>query len=134
MIIVLDTDVSSLIIKHQIPPTFRARLAGALICVTFVTVGELRHWVELHGAGWSQRRHDELASWMNDVVTLPSTREVCHVWGALSAAATMRGRRRPQNDSWIAASCLARGLPLATRNVRDYEDYEKHHGLKLITG
>ena len=133
MIIVLDTDVSSLIIKHQLPRAFQARLAGALLCVTFVTVGELRLWVELHGDHWSQERHDDLVSWTRDLVTLPSTREACHAWDALSAATMKRGQRRPQNDSWIAASCIARGLPLAIRNVKDFSYFAEHHGLDLIT-
>jgi predicted nucleic acid-binding protein len=34
---------------------------------------------------------------------------------------------------WIAACCLAEGLPLATSNVKDYEDFVHHHGLVLIT-
>jgi len=33
------------------------------------------------------------------------------VWGVLAAAASKRGRPRPQNDRWIAASCLAYGVP-----------------------
>lgn len=41
-----------------------------------------------------------------------------------------RGRPRPVNDSWIAAVCLTYELPLATRNVKDFEDYE---GLEIIT-
>jgi len=37
------------------------------------------------------------------------------------------------NDMWIAACCLARGLPLTTRNVKDFADFAKHHGLTLTT-
>jgi predicted nucleic acid-binding protein len=38
-------------------------------------------------------------------------------WGEIQAYAQMRGRPRPANDSWIAACCLVRELPLATSNV-----------------
>jgi predicted nucleic acid-binding protein len=43
-----------------------------------------------------------------------------------------RGRPRPANDMWIAATCLAHGLPLATLNIKDYVDFADHHGLELI--
>jgi predicted nucleic acid-binding protein len=39
----------------------------------------------------------------------------------------------PINDTWIAACCLAEGLPLATLNVKDYTDVATYHGLTLIT-
>jgi hypothetical protein len=35
---------------------------------------------------------------------------------------------------WIAACCLTYGLPLATLNVKDYEDCAEYHGLLLVTG
>jgi predicted nucleic acid-binding protein len=34
---------------------------------------------------------------------------------------------------WIAAVCLANGLPLATRNIKDYEAFVEYHGLVLVT-
>lgn len=36
------------------------------------------------------------------------------------------------NDSWIAACCLVRDLPLATFNTRDYLDFAEHEGLDLL--
>jgi predicted nucleic acid-binding protein len=39
---------------------------------------------------------------------------------------------RPVNDSWIAACCLARELPLATINTKDDTDYAEHDGLELV--
>jgi predicted nucleic acid-binding protein len=36
------------------------------------------------------------------------------------------------NDSWIAACCLARQLPLATLNIKDFSDYAEHEGLELV--
>jgi predicted nucleic acid-binding protein len=38
----------------------------------------------------------------------------------------------PQNDTWIAACCLVEGLPLATRNVRDYVGFAEYDGLVLV--
>ena len=32
----------------------------------------------------------------------------------------------------IAACCLAYEVPLATLNVKDYQDFTEHHGLRLL--
>ena len=48
------------------------------------------------------------------VVALPYNPKVATVWGEIQAHGQLRGRTRPANDTWIAASCLARQLPLAT--------------------
>jgi predicted nucleic acid-binding protein len=44
-----------------------------------------------------------------------------------------RGVLISENDTWIAACCLSEGLPLVTRNVKDFVDFAEHHGLVLIT-
>jgi predicted nucleic acid-binding protein len=54
-------------------------------------------------------------------VVLPYSRRVAETWGALQASAQLRGRPRPQNDTWIAACCLVHDVPLATFNVKDFE-------------
>jgi predicted nucleic acid-binding protein len=37
------------------------------------------------------------------------------------------------NDTWIAACCLVRELPLVTFNTKDYLDFSDHEGLELLT-
>jgi hypothetical protein len=39
---------------------------------------------------------------------------------------------RPANDTWIAATCLSRGLPLATHNAKDFQDFADRDGLVLL--
>lgn len=68
-LLVLDTDIASLSHKGRLTPTMRARVATSVVCVSFVTVGELTRWEELYARG--PRRRAELASWINGVVTLP---------------------------------------------------------------
>jgi toxin FitB len=130
-LLVLDTDIASLSHKSRLTPAMRARLATSVVCVTFVTVGELTRWEELYA--WGPRRRAELASWINSAVTLPYDKQTAHIWGRISAAARKRGRPIADNDTWIAASCLSRGLPLATRNVKHFTDFAEHHGLVLAT-
>jgi hypothetical protein len=66
------------------------------------------------------------------VAAIQSTESVCDQWGTLSAAGHVRGRHRPQNDTWIAAVALTYGLPLATLNLKAYEDFEADHGLRIV--
>jgi toxin FitB len=129
--LVLDTDVASLSIKRRLSPQLHARLSTSLVCVTFVTVGELTRWVLLHE--WGPPRRAGMAAWIAGVVKLPYDEQTAHTWGELSAAATRRGRPRPHNDMWIAACCITRDLPLATRNLKDFSDFAEYHGLRLIT-
>lgn len=127
--IVLDTDVASTILRGRLADPLHSRLAGHSLCITFVTLGELTKWTVLRD--WGPRRLADLASWRRKVVLLPFDEAVATKWGEIQANAQLRGRPRPINDSWIAACCLAHGLPLATFNTKDFEDFAKHDGLSL---
>jgi toxin FitB len=59
-------------------------------------------------------------------------KRVATIWGELQARAARRGRARPANDTWIAACCIAEGLPLATFNRKDFEDFATYDGLRLF--
>ena len=129
--IVLDTDVSSQILRRTLPTPLAGRLSGMDLCVSFVTVGELWKWAELRA--WGPRSRAELADFLINVVILPSGEGVARRWGFMTAAAQRRGRTPPANDSWIAASCLAHGLPLATLNTKDFHDLVDHEGLTRLS-
>ncbi|SEF92707.1 hypothetical protein SAMN04489712_102534 [Thermomonospora echinospora] len=129
--VVLDTDVASLSLKRRVPSPVMTRLIGKQPCITFITLGELTQWAELRQ--WGRRNREALDHWLNGVIVLPYTDDVAVTWGRISAAAIRRGRPRPANDSWIAACALAYGLPLATLNAKDFEDFAAHEGLHLIT-
>lgn len=128
--IILDTDVASLIIKKRLDPA-AAGLYRHTWCVTFVTVGELVKGASM--AGWDLRRRTVLTDWLGKVVILPYELRVSDTWGQLAAAAQLRHRPRPVNDMWIAAVAIAHGIPLATRNLKDFQDFVDHHGLVLRT-
>lgn len=102
-------------------------MAAAQPVLTFVTVGELFQGA-VH-AGWGERRIGALERFVGARPVLPYDRRVARRWGELCGDALRRGRRIPQNDGWVAASCLAHGLPLLTFNRRHYAEVE---GLTLI--
>jgi predicted nucleic acid-binding protein len=128
--VVYDTDVSSMILRRRLPASMAVRLAGTLPYITFVTLGELTQWAELRH--WGPRTRAGLDEWLSGVGFLEYDREVARTWGRLSARGHQRGRPRPTNDMWIAACCLAAGLPLATLNVKDFADFAEYDGLRLI--
>lgn len=129
--VVLDTDVASRTLKKRLTGPLATKLIGATWYVTFVTAGELWHWAEMRH--WGGRTRDELEDWLGNVAVLDSADAVSRTWGQIYADAKRRGRTSPVNDSWIAATCLAYELPLATLNVKDFADFAEHEGLMLIT-
>ena len=129
-IVVLDTDVSSHILRGRVTPRLRARLAGASWCITLVTLGELTRWTIARS--WGPSRLADLAEWRRRVGILPMDEAVATTWGELQARGAQRGRPRPVNDTWIAACCLVNGLPLATLNVKDFADFAQYEGLQLL--
>lgn len=52
---------------------------------------------------------------------LPIDQDVADTWAELRVALRAAGRRLDVNDSWIAATAIAHGLPLVTQD-RDYRD------------
>ena len=126
----MDTDVASLLHRGTLAGPLATRLVGREPLITFVTFGELAKWAEIRN--WGQRRREELTSWLSRIAVLPGDEAVAATWGRLSAAAIQRGRPRPVNDMWIAACCLTHNIPLATLNLKDYEDFNQHHGLRIL--
>ncbi len=55
-------------------------------------------------------------------------RDVGGAWAALRLALGNAGRRMPLNDSWIAATALAHGMPVVTQD----DDYDGVPGLEVI--
>jgi predicted nucleic acid-binding protein len=127
----MDTDVSSMFIKRRLPSTLEVKLVHANPVITFVTHGELVTWTLARDLG--HRRRGEVEAWLNKTPFVPGNEIVADYYGQLSAGAERRGRPRPENDTWIAACCVARQLPLATLNVKDFKDFAEHDGLELIT-
>jgi predicted nucleic acid-binding protein len=92
--------------------------------------GELTKWTLIRR--WGPSRLAELEEFLADVIVLPYSRRVATTWGDLQAHAQLRGRPRPANDTWVAACCLIRNLPLLAFNQKDFEDFSDHEGLVLL--
>jgi len=86
-----------------------------------VTIGEIHYGIERLPTGARRRR---LESWFSEFLIgteadkriLAFDTEIARVWGMLR----MREPNAPLVDSQIAATALAHGLTLVTRNIRDF--------------
>jgi len=114
--LVLDTDAASHLQRRTLPASLQEHIVGRILCVTFITVGEIFKGAFMRG--WGEKRVQELETWLRNVVVLPYTGEVSRAWGRLTAECEAMGRPIPANDAWIAACCLSHDLPLMTLNRR----------------
>ena len=101
----LDTDVTSRVIKGMVPDSLAAKLVGKQMAVSFVTVGELSRWIVLRDLG--DRRRALVESWITSA-SIGAGLDVARKWGEITTYARLRGRPRPFDDSWIAGllSCV----------------------------
>ena len=92
--------------------------------ISVVTLAEIRRGVALMA---HERRRDALANWLAgdlmdrfDGQILIIDERIAFAWGDLMAQAKQRGAGLASMDGLIAATAIAHGLRLVTRNVQDF--------------
>lgn len=99
--------------------------------VSVISVGEITKGVALLP---DSKKKSDLLQWIIKLEkhylhrTLSINNDVAHIWGELTAKAQRSGNQLPVADGLIAATALAHGLHVMTRNVDDF----KHAGVFLI--
>jgi hypothetical protein len=96
--------------------------------VSIITVAELRAGVL--AAADARSRSIRLETLMRALATvpLPVDSPVASAWAELRGRLRERGRKMPVNDSWIAATAIAHGMPVVTQD----DDYAGVPGLEVI--
>lgn len=120
--LLLDTDVISETRRSRADPhviEFLGEAESGALFLSVLTLGELRKSVA------ARYRTDpaaasRLGAWVDGIEAmfadriLPVTSSVARIWGEFPAT-----RKLPVIDALIAATAIAAGLTLATRNIRD---------------
>jgi tRNA(fMet)-specific endonuclease VapC len=122
-VVLLDTSVASLFMRHRLRGAIRAlyepHLVGNSLALSFQSVAEI--WKLAFGRRWGRRRCDELDAFLRRFLIIPYDYERARVWARLSVEAQRAGRRLETGDAWIAATAVHRRLMLFThdRDLRD---------------
>ncbi len=93
--------------------------------LSVLTLGELQKGISKLSTGV---RKDDLQAWVeHDLIErfegriLDLDLETALLWGKLQGEAELKGEKLPVMDSLIAATAIAYGLAVVTRNVKDIE-------------
>jgi predicted nucleic acid-binding protein len=98
------------------------------IAVSVVTIGELRAGVL--AASDVDTRDRRLSTLMRalDLRPVPVDEAVAEAWARLRIVLRHNALRMPVNDSWIAATAIALGVPVVTQD----SDYAEVPGLDVV--
>lgn len=128
MSFLLDTNVVSETMRKRPSAVVLDWVAAQVtesVFISAVTLGELRRGALLLGEG---KKRNALLLWIETGIKadfagriLPVDIAVMERWAELQIATQKAGRRLPLMDSLLAATALAHGLTLATRNLADFQ-------------
>ena len=119
-------DTSLFIALEQSRPL--AAVPPAQVAVSVITIGELRLGVLAAVDGPTRARRLTTLLRAESLDPLPVDARVAHAWATLRLALRDRGQRMPLNDSWIAATAIARRIPVVSQD----DDYASVPGLTVI--
>lgn len=108
---------TSLFIARETGRPVRSDALPDRLSVSVITIGELRVGV-LHASDIvvRDRRLSTLASALA-LQPLPVDGDVAAAWARLRVTLRERGLAMPINDSWIAATAIAHGVPVVTQDA-----------------
>lgn len=120
-------DTSVFIAVESGRPIETASIPGRLR-VSVVTIGELRLGVLSAPQADTRARRLATLDRATRLEPAPVTEAVAEAWALLRISLRARGRSMPINDSWIAATAMALGVPVVTQDA----DYVDVPGLDVI--
>jgi predicted nucleic acid-binding protein len=98
------------------------------ISVSVITIGELRAGVLAADDVEARDRRLATLTQALSMEPVPVDANVADTWATLRVRLRDGGKRMAANDSWIAATAMALGMPVVTQD-RDYVEVE---GLEVI--
>lgn len=118
---------TSLFIGRECDRTLRGEPPEHLL-VSVITVAELRPGVLTALDLDARARRLRTLHLVESLEPLPVDDSVAAMWAQLVAQLRDAGRKVPINGSWIAATAVAHGLPVATQDA----DYDGMPGVRVI--
>ena len=119
---------TSVFIARESGRSIRSEAVSQRLAVSYVTVGELRAGVlAAPDVVTRDRRLDSLMVALA-LDPIPVDDRVAEAWARLRLLIAERGLRMQVNDSWIAATAMALGVPLVTQD----DDHVEVPGLAVI--
>lgn len=116
--LILDANIVSYLMKgHASADLYRKHLEGAVLAISFMTVGEL--YEGGYRANWPDERLEYLERVLRSYVVAPYSNALSKSWGRIRA----RRRSKPisVDDAWIAATAVTQASPLVTHNPLDFQ-------------
>ncbi|MEW6606168.1 MAG: type II toxin-antitoxin system VapC family toxin [bacterium] len=118
--IILDTNIVSYLMKGgPLAKVYAPRVQGALLAISFITVGEMYYGAEK--AHWGEKKRKELETTLRNFVVIPYDHEIAPCYGRLAAERKRAGKPMSLHDEWIAACAVRHGVPLVTHNANDFK-------------
>ena len=126
---ILDTNVVSYFMRGgPMAQMYKPLVQGQLLCISFVTVGELYFGAEK--ANWGEKKRGKLETTLRNFIIIPYDSEIARCYGRLVAEKQKSGKSISPNDAWIAACAVRHSMALITHDAKDFENVT---GLKVVT-
>jgi tRNA(fMet)-specific endonuclease VapC len=118
--ILLDTDVFSYLFgKKKNQPDLSKTVSGKITYITFVTLGEA--FFGAIDAGWGPTRIENLKQELGRHIVIYPDYATCIIYSNIKSECLSQGRPSGEQDYWVAATALARNIPLLTNNRKHFE-------------
>jgi len=126
--VLIDTDL--LIDLERGEASVESVLGEQAGTISVITVSELLHGVLRAEGAARTRRRAFVEHVLAGVEAIPITQRVARVHADIWSGLTTRGEQVGAHDLWIAATAVAHGLAIATRNI---SHFERIPGLRLLS-
>lgn len=118
--VLVDTDVYSYLLSGKnYAALYRPHVEGKLLCLSFITVGEL-HFGALNKY-WGKKKIADLKDRLKSATIVPYDEEVCLTYAKLKKALQEKGKSVAINDLWIASCAVRHSIPLVTNNRKHFD-------------
>lgn len=112
---------------------FRANASGNGFYVAAITIGEIKEGIETLAD--NDPRKGKLRKWLTDVIlktygdkVIDFDKRTAMIWGEIEGRTNRMGKVRPDIDAQIAATAIANGMTVLTRNAGDM----RYTGAKVV--